>query len=189
VLFHSGASPGGIAVLLLVPDHDFAFAAFGNASAAGQLHDRLAQWVLQEHLGLEGPPPIVSTPDKRVDLTAYAGTYRSDQLRVDVKVMGEQLEETVAFEPLDEAHAHILQGFSGSLAPLPPRRLVPVRDRLFASAGASPEAINGFVGRRMLTSFHSDAGGRPEYRSFGGRMTRRRAGPIDCPAITPKWRR
>jgi hypothetical protein len=30
VLSHSGASPGGVALLAAVPEHDLVFAAFGN---------------------------------------------------------------------------------------------------------------------------------------------------------------
>jgi CubicO group peptidase (beta-lactamase class C family) len=41
VLSMSGASPGGVAVLAVVPEHDLAFAAFGNDPRAMALHDQL----------------------------------------------------------------------------------------------------------------------------------------------------
>src|SRR5262249_43253723 len=38
VLFHGGASPGGAAILLVVPRQKFAFVAFGNSTVAAMLH-------------------------------------------------------------------------------------------------------------------------------------------------------
>ncbi|MBV8313839.1 MAG: hypothetical protein JOZ53_02780 [Planctomycetaceae bacterium] len=67
MLFHSGASPGGSAILLVVPEHEFAFAAFGNSSATVPLHDRLSLWLLREYLGLESPD-VVSTAIEVSDL-------------------------------------------------------------------------------------------------------------------------
>jgi CubicO group peptidase (beta-lactamase class C family) len=172
-LFHSGASPGGAAVLLLVPERQFAFAAFGNSGAAGLLQDRLCQWMLRDHLGLK-IPDVVTTEAHASDLTAYAGTYRSNQSRVDVTVVDGHLEETATIEPFDETQARILRGFSGSdLSPMPPRRLTPVGDGLFAPAGAPLDAFNGVIARRMLVSFHGGRNGRATHRLFGGRMMRR----------------
>ena len=47
VLSMSGASPGGVAVLAVVPEHDLAFAAFGNDPRAMVLHDQLLLWLLR----------------------------------------------------------------------------------------------------------------------------------------------
>src|SRR5262249_55787428 len=100
VLTHGGASPGGVAGLLLVPDHDFAFAVFGNSGAADMLNDKLAIWLLRDYLGLEGSPVVTS--EIEVDaLTPYEATYRSDQFRIDVRAVDGQLEETMTYEPLD----------------------------------------------------------------------------------------
>jgi CubicO group peptidase (beta-lactamase class C family) len=172
-LFHSGASPGGAAVLLLVPERKFAFAAFGNSGAAGLLQDRLCLWMLRDHLGLK-IPDLVTKEAPAADLTALAGTYRSNQSRVDVTVVDGQLEERATMEPFDETQARILRGFMGSdLSPMPPRRLAPVGDGLFAPAGAPLETYSGIIARRMLVSFHGKSGGQATHRLFGGRMMRR----------------
>jgi hypothetical protein len=173
VLYHGGASPGGAAALIVVPGHDFAFAAFGNAGGAAAVTDRLVQWLLRDYLGLD-TPDVVSSAIEVSDLSAYEGTYRSHQFRVDVRAVDGQLEEVMTFEPLDATQARIFGHFSGGQFP-PPRRLVPVGEGLFAPAGAPLEMLNG-LGRVALVSFHGRTNGRAAYRSFGGRMTRRQAG-------------
>jgi hypothetical protein len=55
VLSISGASPGGVAVLAVVPEYDLAFAAFGNDPRAMALHDQLLLWLLRQHLAVEVP--------------------------------------------------------------------------------------------------------------------------------------
>ncbi|HLY29074.1 MAG TPA: serine hydrolase domain-containing protein [Aggregatilineales bacterium] len=171
VFYHGGASPGGAAALIIVPEHDFAFAAFGNAGGAAALTDRLAQWLLRDYLGLAAPS-VVSSVIEVSDLSAYEGTYRSNQLRVDVKAIDGQLEETMTFEPLDAAQARIYNRFTGGQVQAPPRRLVPVGEGLFAPAGAPLEMFNG-LGRVALVSFHGRTNSRVTHRSFGGRMNRR----------------
>jgi hypothetical protein len=80
--------------------------------------------------------------------------------------------ETTTFEPLDDTQARILKGFTDGQWPMPPYRLVPVGDHLFAPAGMPLHAFNGF-GRGMLISFHGESRGRYAYRMFGGRISRR----------------
>jgi CubicO group peptidase (beta-lactamase class C family) len=171
VLFHGGASPGGAAILLVVPRHKFAFVAFGNSGAAALLHDKSCLWMLRDYLGLQSAN-FVTTPVPASDLDGYAGTYRSNQFRVDVKPVDGQLEETMTLEPFDEAQARSFSRFGG-LSSMPPRRLVPVGDGLFAPTGVPLETFNGLVARRMLVSFHGGTKGRPEYRMSGGKMARR----------------
>src|SRR5262249_2173472 len=74
VLYHSGASPGGVAALIVVPEHDFAFAAFGNAGGAMAVTDRLAQGLLADHLGVD-IPDLISPKPEVADLGTYAGVY------------------------------------------------------------------------------------------------------------------
>ncbi len=171
VLFHGGASPGGTAILLVVPERKFAFVAFGNSGAAAMLHDKACLWMLREYLGLRSPD-FVTKEVPSGDLGGYAGTYRSNQLRVDVKPVDGQLEETITLEPIDEAAARSFSRFGG-LTSVPPRRLVAVGDGLFAPAGVPLGAFNGLIGRRMLVSFHGRSNGRPQYRMSGGKMARR----------------
>ncbi len=171
VLSLSGASPGGVAVLVVVPEHDFAFAAFGNDPRAMALHDPMMLWLLLEYLNVEVPDLIPDTTPVN-DLTPYVGTYRSNQLRVDVSVVDGQLEERMTYEPLDNAQKQIFTRFSGGLYPLPTRRFVPIRKDLFAPAGMPLGAFNGYS-RQLLVSYHGISKGRANYRCAGGRMTRR----------------
>jgi hypothetical protein len=167
----SGASPGGVAVLVVVPEHNFAFAAFGNDGRAIALHDRILLWLLAEHLDVN-VPDLLSGMSSVSDLSPYVGTYRSNQLRVDVRVVDVQLEENVTYEPLDEVQKRIFSGFGGGTFPFPPRRFVPVGANLFAPAGMPLQAFNGYS-RQLLVSYHGISNGHVEYRCGGGRMTRR----------------
>ncbi len=171
VLSLSGASPGGVAVLVIAPKHNFAFATFGNDPRAMALHDQLLLWLLGQHLQIE-IPDLVSETEPVSDLTPYAGTYRSNQLRVDVRIVDGQLEETMTYEPMDDAQARIFTNFSGGSYPYPPRRFVPIRKDLFAPAGMPLQAFNGYS-RVMLVSYHGVSHSRANYRTAGGRMTRR----------------
>jgi hypothetical protein len=171
VLSHSGASPGGVAVLVVVPEHDLAFAAFGNDPRAMALHDQVLLWLLRQHLEVE-VPDLVPDMAPVSDLTPYAGTYRSNQLRVDVSVVDGQLEEKVTYEPLDDVQERIFTRFSGGTFPFPPRRFVPIGKDLFAPAGMPHQAFNGYS-RGLLVSYHGVSKGRSNHRCAGGRMTRR----------------
>jgi hypothetical protein len=171
VLSISGASPGGVAVLAIVPEHDLAFTAFGNAPQAMALHDQLLLWLLEHHLHVEVPDLLTDTRPVS-DLTPYAGTYRSNQLRVDVRVVDGQLEETTTYEPIDAAQERIFTGFSGGSFPFPARRSVSIGKDLFAPAGMPLQAFNGYV-RQLLVSYHGVSNGRATYRCAGGRIMRR----------------
>jgi CubicO group peptidase (beta-lactamase class C family) len=173
VLSMSGASAGGVAVLAVVPEHDFAFAAFGNDPRAMALHDQMMLWLLREYLNVEVSDLIADTTPVN-DLTPYVGVYRSNQLRVEVSVVDGQLEESMTYEPLDDIQKQIFTGFSGGGGsyPLPPRRLVPLRKDLFAPAGMPLGAFNGYS-RVLLVSYHGISNGHAYYRCAGGRVTRR----------------
>ncbi|HMA38381.1 MAG TPA: serine hydrolase domain-containing protein [Chloroflexia bacterium] len=171
VLSFSGASPGGVAVLAVVPEHNFAFAAFGNDPRAMALHDQLLLWLLRQQLHV-AVPDFVADPTPVRDLTPYVGTYRSNQLRVEVRVVDGQLEEQVTYEPLDAGQEQLFTRFSGGLFPFPPRRFVPVGQDLFAPAGMPLQAFSGYS-RQLLVSYHGVRNARAIYRCAGGRMTRR----------------
>jgi CubicO group peptidase (beta-lactamase class C family) len=176
VLSFSGASPGGMAVLAVVPDYDLVFAAFGNDPRALPLHDELLLWLLRDELHVD-VPDLVPNPTPVSDLIPYAGTYRSNQLRVDVGVVDGQLEERVTYEPQDETQERIFRSFSGGTVVAPPRRFVPVGKDLFAPVGMPLQAFNGYS-RILLISYHGLSSGRPNYRCAGGRMTRRQDGSM-----------
>jgi hypothetical protein len=172
VLSHSGASPGGAAMLAVVPEHDLVFAAFGNDVRVMPLVDQILLWLLRDHLGVEVPDLIRDTAPVS-NLDAYVGTYRSNQMRVDVRVVDGQLEETMAYEPLDDEQERIWDGFAGGLlsSPIPPRRFVPIKMDLFAPAGMPLQAFTGYS-RNLLVSYHGVEDGHADYRCAGGRMAR-----------------
>lgn len=161
VLTMSGSSPGGVAVLAVVPEHDLVFAAYGNDSRALALHDELLDWLAGRFGEVETP----TYSPAAIDLQPYAGTYRSNQLRVDVRIVDGGLEESVTYEPADEDQERIFTGFVGGPFTAPPLRYVPVGNDLFAPAGVPLEGIPS----HYLVSYHGGAA----YRIAGGRMTRR----------------
>jgi hypothetical protein len=173
VLSHSGASPGGVAILAVVPEHDLVFATFGNDLRATALQDQILLWLLRDHLNLE-VPDLISDPAPASDLTAYAGTYRFNQLRIDVSVVDGRLEERMTYEPLDGEQQRIFSQFSGGMfaSAIPPRRFVPVGENLFAPAGMPSQAFSGYS-RHLLVSYHGIEAGQAKYRCAGGRMTQR----------------
>ncbi len=155
VLTMSGASPGGVAVLAVMPEKDLVFAGFGNDPRALSLLDELVE-------SLAGSPDPGSFSPVPQDLRRYEGTYRSDQLRIDVRAVGGELEETITYEPSDADQERIFTGFVGGPFSAPPMRYVPVGDGLFAPAGmpVSPHYLVAYLRGGM-------------YRCSGGRMTRR----------------
>ncbi|MFI7233501.1 serine hydrolase domain-containing protein [Nonomuraea angiospora] len=171
VLAMSGASPGGVSILCVVPEHDLVFTAFGNASGAIMLQDQILQQLLSEHLGVR-IPALVTEAEQDVDLTPYVGTYRSDQLRIDVSIVEGQLEERATYEPADESQKRIFTEFAGGMTSAPPQRYVPIRPGLFAPAGYPLETFDGYL-RLLLVSYHDVRDGQARFRNGGGRLTRR----------------
>ena len=173
VLWHGGGSPGGSSALAVIPEYDFAFAAFGNHSRSGALHDELLMWLLRDYLGVDIPALVTETqPVERLE--RYVGTYRADQLRVEVGIVAGHLEQKHIPEPRDEIHRAIMDEFSGGAALPPPQRLIPVRDDLFAPEGMPLESFTSIRGRYALVSFIGYEAGLPTLRGMGGRLIRRR---------------
>ncbi|BBH69774.1 hypothetical protein ACTI_64590 [Actinoplanes sp. OR16] len=156
VLTMSGASPGGIAVLVVIPSRRLVFAAYGNDPAALALHDELLGWLTSSQPA--GYARVAT------DVSSFVGTYRSNQLRIDVRSAGGMLEEEVFYEPADASQERIFTGFAGGAFTAPPTRYVPVGEGLFAPAGIPLSAVPA----HYLVSYH----GGGAYRSSGGRVTR-----------------
>ncbi|MEU7138622.1 serine hydrolase domain-containing protein [Nocardia sp. NPDC046473] len=171
VLAMSGASPGGVSILCVVPEHDLVFTAYGNTSGAIMLHDQVLQRLLRDRLGVQ-IPTLVTESEPDVDLTPYVGTYRSDQLRIDVSIVDGQLEERMTYEPADESQRQIFTAFAGGMTSAPPQRYVPIRPGLFAPAGYPLETFDGYL-RLLLVSYHDLRDGQARFRNGGGRLTRR----------------
>ncbi|WP_327003651.1 beta-lactamase family protein [Dactylosporangium sp. NBC_01737] len=168
VMTMTGASPGGVAVLAVAPEHDLVFAAYGNDPRALALHDELLPSLLPGRLDVAAIRPLPAEPD----LARYAGTYRSDQLRVDVRVVDGELEEQITYEPADGVQEATFTGFAGGPFVVPPMRYAPVGRDLFAPAGM-PVGELDLTSRQYLISYHGDTGDGPTHRCAGGRMTRR----------------
>lgn len=166
VMTMSGASPGGVAVLAVAPGLDLVFAAYGNDPRALALHDELLPMLLPGPLRLAPVPPVPAAPD----LARYAGTYRSDQLRVEVSVVDGGLEERITYEPADAVQEATFTGFVGGPFTVPPLRYTQVGEGLFAPAGMPP-GEPGLTSRQYLVSYHGR--GPVMHRCSGGRMTRR----------------
>ncbi|MFF0488096.1 serine hydrolase domain-containing protein [Nocardia sp. NPDC004068] len=171
LLSHSGSSAGGVAVLIVAPEHDLVFAAFGNDPRALELHDRILLWLVRERLGAEVPVPIAD-PGAVTDLSRYVGVYRSNQLRVEVREVDGQLEETITYEPSDPDQERIFTAFAGGFLDAPPRRYVPVGPDVFAPAGMPSAALAGYS-RQLLISYHGGDASAAALRCAGGRMSRR----------------
>ncbi|MEV0297877.1 serine hydrolase domain-containing protein [Nocardia sp. NPDC050710] len=171
VLAMSGASPGGVSILFVIPEHDLVFTAFGNTPGAVMLQDQLLQWLLSKHLDVQ-VATLITESEADVDLTPYVGTYRSNQLRIDVSIVDGQLEERTTYEPADESQERIFTEFAGGMTSAPPQRYVPIRPGLFAPAGYPMEAFDGYL-RLLLVSYHDLHDGRTRFRNGGGRLTRR----------------
>ncbi|MGW5058420.1 serine hydrolase domain-containing protein [Streptomyces sp. NPDC004096] len=171
VLAMSGASPGGVSILCVVPEIDLVFTAFGNTSAAIMLHDHILQRLLSEHFGVR-IPTLVTGGEQDVDLTPYVGTYRSNQLRIDVSIVDGRLEERTTYEPADESQGRVFSQFAGGMTSAPPQRYVPIRPGLFAPAGYPLETFDGYL-RLLLVSYHDVRDGQARFRNGGGRLTRR----------------
>lgn len=171
VLAMSGASPGGVSLLCVVPEHDLVFAAFGNTPGAIMLQDQILRWLLSEHLGVE-IPTLITELEQDVDLAPYVGTYRSNQLRIDVSIVEGQLEERMTYEPADASQEQIFTEFVGGTTAAPPQRYVPIRPGLFAPADYPLEVFDGYL-RLLLVSYHDVRDGQARFRNGGGRLTRR----------------
>ncbi|WP_229811620.1 serine hydrolase domain-containing protein [Streptosporangium pseudovulgare] len=171
VLAMSGASPGGVSILCVLPEHDLVFAAYGNNPGAIMLQDQILRWLLSEHLGVR-IPRLVTETEQDVDLTPYMGIYRSNQLRIDVSIVDGLLEERTTYEPADESQERIFTEFTGGVTSGPPQRYVPIRPGLFAPAGYPLEVFDGYL-RLLLVSYHDIRDGQACFRNGGGRLTRR----------------
>jgi CubicO group peptidase (beta-lactamase class C family) len=74
VLHHGGSTNGQEAILVLVPDRQFALGILTNATAGLFLHSAVSAWVLEHYLGLAAPTLTpVSAP--AASLTEHVGSY------------------------------------------------------------------------------------------------------------------
>ena len=82
-----------------------------------------------------------------------------------MRVVDDELEELVTYEPAGTAQERVFTGFAGGPFVAPPTRYIAVGEGLFAPAGIPLDAVPSYY----LVSYHDGA----TYRCAGGRMTRR----------------
>ncbi|GAA2810111.1 hypothetical protein [Nonomuraea dietziae] len=172
VLAMSGASPGGVSLLCVLPEHDLVLAAYGNNPGAIMLQDQILQWLLSEHLGVQ-IPKLVTDMEQDVDLAPYVGTYRSNQLRIDVSIVDGQLEERMTYEPADESQERDLHRVRRrhDLRPAAALRADPVRPLRARRLPAGGVRRVPAAAARLLPRRPRRPG--PRFRNGGGRLTRR----------------
>jgi CubicO group peptidase (beta-lactamase class C family) len=88
--WHQGATNGQVALLILVPEHQFAVAVLTNSSAGGALTQPLAHWALEHFLGLKEEAPTGPQPAS-AELARYTGRYERPFASVEITQVDEAL--------------------------------------------------------------------------------------------------
>ena len=74
-----------MALLTLVPEHDFALAILTNSILGERLTREVGRWILDEYLGIAVVDPV-PTRVSNADLDEYAGLYRRPMADVEVVI-------------------------------------------------------------------------------------------------------
>ena len=85
-LSHGGATNGQQALLVLLPEERFAFAALASNDDGGALAGELFQSVLESELGIAPVPPAEHLELTREELGSYAGTYEAPLTRLELTI-------------------------------------------------------------------------------------------------------
>jgi CubicO group peptidase (beta-lactamase class C family) len=178
LLTHSGGSFGGISSLLVAPERRFAFAAFGNSTAAGSLHQKVQDFVLQEVLGLPPGPQLTavslqsgSSALQGVDSSRYIGTFQKQYMRTDISA-GEDgaLVATVTLD-YDDDQRELHREYSGREV-IPPVPLYPVTESFFVAGAQPTEPIPiARMPTAGMTFLDADERGHFRYLSSGLRIS------------------
>jgi CubicO group peptidase (beta-lactamase class C family) len=172
VLTHSGGSYGGISSLIVVPEQRFACAAFGNATTAAPVHEKVHEFALRELLGLPAPPQL--QPDSvEIGPARYAGIYRKQHQSLSIAPGANgTLMATVTLE-YDEGHRELISEYTGR-DEIPPFPLHPVTESFFVAGEPPTDPIP--VNRMTSAGFtflEPDERGHFGYCSNGLRISRR----------------
>jgi hypothetical protein len=157
ILQHTGGSPGGEAVLLLVPSEDVVVAAFCNSSASG-IASAVARQVLIGLFGdraSAGQPQWPHQPDPEEDLGRYAGVYERRGVTTTVAAEADRLVVSIEVAPYLQPFVDV----AGATIPLAP-------------AGGGGFHVAGMEGTPPVAVFEGD-GPRAERLFFGGRLALR----------------
>ena len=90
VAVHSGSYGGFQTQLVLVPAHRLAVAVLTNSGRGSALVRTVVDWALASACGLRRPEPVPVAADP----TQFAGTYRAQNLTVEVRAVGSRLRAT-----------------------------------------------------------------------------------------------
>ncbi|MFI6900578.1 serine hydrolase domain-containing protein [Nonomuraea sp. NPDC050394] len=159
VAFHGGSSPGGHALLTVMPEHDTVITSFGTGPGSLPLQDRLHQAVIEEVTGRTATPPFDLTAE--ASTAPIAGEYGSFQSRVVVEDNDGAPRVSSNFEPYDDDHRATCKALGMTEEAAPPvayRRLAP---GLYGPESSDPSAFSGLLGRATLLSALPACSGRP----------------------------
>jgi CubicO group peptidase (beta-lactamase class C family) len=90
ILRHGGATNGQMAVLVIVPEKQFAFTMLTNSDRGSDLYGPLMNWALKAYLGLDMPEPQPLRA-KRKELKQYTGTYSAAADDFKLKLRGRSM--------------------------------------------------------------------------------------------------
>jgi hypothetical protein len=109
VVDHSGGTTGQVSNLMLVPDHDFAFAMLTNADKGGSAIEEVRRWLLKNQFGVERdePQPIEAS---EAELRPFVGRYVRPFARIELGVLAGKLVGQLVYQ----------QGFPDADTPPPP---------------------------------------------------------------------
>jgi CubicO group peptidase (beta-lactamase class C family) len=105
---HGGATNGQHALLVLVPERQFAIGVLTNATAGIVFHTEVADWALERYLGLSARE-FTPIDTSGLDLSQYAGTYgypSKDDMGQDIVVVEANGELTAHAEGPDGSRIH-----------------------------------------------------------------------------------
>lgn len=162
-LSHGGGSNGGRAMLVAVPESDFAYATFVNSNAGELFQADLEAWIRRTYHPNPPADPPIAPPAGPIDRRRFVGVYRRMTTRTTIREEGDRLSVEQAWVP-EEApgtEAYVI----GAPARFPMRASAPN-----ALVPASAEPANRPTPWVFLDP---DEQGRYRLMYAGGRLSRR----------------
>ncbi|MBM4185920.1 MAG: beta-lactamase family protein [Gemmatimonadetes bacterium] len=162
-LSHGGGSNGGRAMLVVVPEADFAYATFVNSNASDGFQAELDRWIRTGYQPGWTEPPPPPAPEGPIDPARFVGVYRRMTSKVTIRQQGGQLMVESAWVP-EEApgtEAYVIgRQVEFPMRPATPNALVSAAAPAGSRAGA-------------WTFLEPDERGRYRLVYAGGRLARR----------------
>ena len=162
-LSHGGGSNGGRAMLVAVPDSDFAYATFVNSNASEAFAAELEEWIRKTYHPNPPPPPPAPTAPGLIDKAKFVGTFRRTTTKVTIRPDGDgfSVESVWVPEEAPGTEAYVIgRPVTFRMVASSPTTLIPAN----APAGSRPPA---------WTFLDPDPAGRFRLMYAGGRLSRR----------------